>query len=421
MLSDELGVEMVEQLGSPLYAYDLGEVEARAASLSGLLPPESRLYFSLKANPLPSIGEVLRKAGCGAEVSSPGELAAALEAGFPRQRILYTGPGKSREEVRAAVAAGVGCFSCESFTELGYLAEQSRLAGSPLRVLLRVNPAQAPSARLAMTGVPSQFGFEEEELAERSREVRRAAADLEILGAHVYFGTQVQGAEALLANARAAIEVSERVCGRLGLDCRVINVGGGFPWPFAVTGEGPDLAPLREGLLALARQRERTAAAELWFESGRYLCAAAGSLLTRIVDVKRSKGKRYVIADAGIHHFGGMSGLGRILRPQVSVRIVGKPPSPAQDLYDLVGPLCSPLDTLGSGVALSDPRPGDLLHIPNVGAYGLTASLIHFLSRDPPLEVSYRGNQWTGVHRLRHGHESQHEVKRQWETITTTT
>lgn len=408
MLLEEMGAELVKRFGSPLYVYDLDEVAARAKALRRLLPKGARLLFSLKANPLPALGEVLCAAGCDAEVSSAGELTAALEAGFRPGGILYTGPGKGVEELRAAVAAGVGCFSCESFAELDRLVEVAAIAGERPRVLLRLNPPQAPSAGLVMSGGPSQFGFEESDLLAGAERVRAAAAWLDVLGAHVYFGTQVAGASSVLANTRNAIAAAQRSCRALGLPCRVIDAGGGFPWPFAVPGAGPDLSPLRQGLLDLWPSPETEKGAQLWFESGRYLCAAAGSLQARIVDVKRSQqGKRYVILDSGINHLAGMSGVGRILRPRIGVRLVGKPSNPESDLYHVVGPLCSPLDTLCCDLALEDPRPGDLVEVANVGAYGLTASLVSFLSREPPLEIICRGGEFVGAYRLRHGHEQQ--------------
>ncbi|MCE9671612.1 hypothetical protein LY474_27775 [Myxococcus stipitatus] len=392
----------LETYGSPLYVYDSGEVERRALELRAALPEGSRLLFSLKANPLPDIARLLQRLGCDAEVSSPGELAVALEAGFPPERVLYTGPGKSAEEVHAALAAGVTGFSAESWPDLERIDRVARAARLRARVLLRVNPSAPPVARLAMSGVSSQFGFDEADLVD-GRARLAALGHVELMGLHVYQGTQLTDANSLLAAVRQALAVGESLSEVLGTRFQVMDVGGGFPWPFAAAGAGLDVSTLREPLALLSASRERTASAALWFESGRWLCGSSGTLWATVVDVKRSKGKRYVVLDSGIHHLGGMSGLGRV--PLVGVGVArAEPVSGALEEVNVVGPLCTPLDCFARNVALPPLRPGDRVFIPNVGAYGLTASLTGFLSRPPPVELVHREGEVTAVYRLRWGH-----------------
>jgi len=399
LLDPDFAARLAERFGTPLYVYDLEEVERRAREILAVLPPGSRLLFSLKANPLPAIGAALAALGCGAEVSSAGELAAALEAGFAPADVLYTGPAKTPGEIAAALGQGVVDYSCESFADLDRLRRLAAGAGVRPRILLRVNPAQAPRALLAMTGVRSQFGFEEEVLiAERDR-----LAAVETAGVHVYFGTQIQGTDALASAFEEAAGAAGRLAEALDRPFAVLDLGGGFPWPFATAGAGGDLAPLAAPLAALPGRLGRNQGAGLWFESGRYLTASAGTLVTRVLDVKASKGgNRFVVADTGIHHLGGMSGLGRIARPHLSVEGEGGEGEP----FDLAGPLCTPLDCIGRNVVLADPKPGDLLRIPNVGAYGLTASLLGFLSRPAPVEVVHRGGEGVVASRLAIGRES---------------
>ncbi|WIG95677.1 hypothetical protein [Myxococcus sp. SDU36] len=396
----------LETYGSPLYVYDLGEVELRARELLAVLPAGSRLLFSLKANPLPAIAARLCQLGCDAEVSSPGELAVALSVGFPAERVLYTGPGKSAEEVHRALGAGVTGFSAESWLDLERIDRAARAARVRARVLLRVNPNAPPVARLAMSGVSSQFGFDETELVEGR--ARLASLDgVELMGLHIYQGTQLADAQALLAAVQQALEVGEALCGALEMPFQVVDVGGGFPWPFATPGVGLEAAALQGPLALLAARRQRTASSALWFESGRWLCASSGALWTTVVDVKRSKGKQYVVLDSGIHHLGGMSGLGRVPLVGMGVARAGAETEPgALEEVNVVGPLCTPLDCFARNLKLPSLRPGDHVFIPNVGAYGLTASLTGFLSRPPPVEVAHRDGVVLSVSRLRWGHES---------------
>ena len=400
IIDDEFATGLAARYGSPLYAYDLDAVDRRVRELTDILPARSRLYYSLKANPLPEIGNTLRSM-CDAEVSSPGELASALEAGFNHQRMLYTGPGKTGEALHTALRAGVRNFSCESWRDAGRLASVAGTLGVRPRAVLRVNPSLAPRAQLSMSRGAGQFGIAEETLASAPREWDRLMDALEIVGVHVYLGTQLHDVDALEAGFRSAIDTANRVAALLSLELRVVDMGGGFPWPFATQASGPDLAGLRQVLSTLCASARHSADTEYWFESGRYLTASAGTLLATVIDDKvGADGRRYVVLDAGVNALGGMAGLGRLLTSTMSVVPIEPIPAVTWTPADVVGPLCTPLDLLARDVSLP-PLPRDsLVAIPNVGAYGLTASLVAFLSHPAPAEVVYRGVDVSAAHRI---------------------
>jgi diaminopimelate decarboxylase len=400
MRDREFLASLAQRFGTPLYAYDLDEVGRRLEDLRSILPATARLYYSLKANPLPALGNALGPA-CGAEVSSPGELAAALEAGFDRASILYTGPGKTESELRQALAAEVGHFSCESWAEVRRLARLAAASGVRPRVLLRVSPSEAPPAGLSMARESGRFGLAEATLLGGPEDRPDLDEAVELVGVHVYLGTQVRDAAALEATFRIGFAAAERVAGRLGLPLRVIDAGGGFPWPYATAGAAPSLAALEQPLAELCRALSEDEGCEVWFESGRYLCAAAGTLVARVLDVKLgSDGRRFVVLDAGINALGGLAGLGRLLTGSVSVIPLLAAPQGDEGLADVVGPLCTPLDVLARNVLVPHLAPGSLIAIPNVGAYGLTASLVAFLSRPFPVEVVYRAAGTIAAYRL---------------------
>jgi diaminopimelate decarboxylase len=383
--------QLIEKHGSPLYAYDLDAVKHRAQTLLAALPQGSRLYYSFKANPLPAIARELREQGVRAEITSNGELLAAQNAGF-EDGIVFGGPGKSESMIARMLENGVTHFSCESFTDAARLSKLAVEAGVQIKAMLRVNPQQAPDARLAMSGVESQFGFDETLLLTEGAADRLKLPNLTINGVHVYFGTQVASVEALAKNTQCALETAARVSSALGLECEVINVGGGFPWPYASEAAGSDLAGLREALEAVWKASPMHGKAQLCFESGRYLCASSGTLLTTVLDVKKAGTKTYIVLDTGIHHLGGMSGLGRI--PRAALTLINLTARREGEMVaDVVGPLCSPLDSLARGQKMSPVEVGDVLAVPNVGAYGLTASLLGFLSHETPEEVAYRGHE----------------------------
>lgn len=390
-MNTDFARQLLDKHGSPLFAYDLEVVKQRAQTLLAALPEGSRLYYSFKANPLPAIARELRAQGVRAEITSDGELAAAKHAGFT-DGIVFGGPGKSERLITTMLDSGVTHFSCESFTDATRLSQMAVKAGVQITVMLRVNPQQAPDARLAMSGVESQFGFDEALLLAEGAAERLKLPNLTLNGVHVYFGTQVASVEALAKNTQCALDTAVRVSNAVGFECAVINAGGGFPWPYASEAAGSDLAGLREALEAVWRSSPLFGKAQLCFESGRYLCAGSGTLLTTVLDVKKAGSKTFVVLDTGIHHLGGMSGLGRI--PRSAITLINLTAQREGEMVaDVVGPLCSPLDSLARGQKMSPVEVGDVLAVPNVGAYGLTASLLGFLSHATPVEAAYRGSE----------------------------
>lgn len=397
---------LARRFGTPCYVYDAAELAARTRELRAALRG-GRLLYSFKANPLPSLAAELGRLGCEADLTSPGEIAAAREAGFDLSRALYGGPGKGEGEYAAAIAAGIAHFSVESVIDLGRLSDAADRAGRAVKALLRINPGTPPRAKLAMAGVASQFGFEEDELRREGRAIRRlAGAKVSLAGLHLYWGTQVADAASLLDSFETTFAIAGEVAEAAGLPLEIVNFGGGFPWPYAHAGRGPDLSPLGEGLAALRDRSGAAAGADWWFESGRHLAASSGTLLTRVMEVKRSKeGRLFLLLDTGIHHLGGMGGLGRIPRFSVDFEVPPERRGGERIEVDVVGPLCTPLDCLAKRIGMPAVEPGDLLAIPNVGAYGATASVGAFLSRPAAAEILHRDGEAVSAHRLRLGHE----------------
>ncbi|MDB6119152.1 MAG: Decarboxylase [Verrucomicrobiaceae bacterium] len=402
--------DLISRHGSPLYVYDLNAVAERARALKAELPDDAQVYYSFKANPLPALARELRLNGCRAEITSEGELASALEAGFPAAEMMFGGPGKTAKELNEMIHAGIRFFSCESFPDVQKVSTAAKSAGVDVNILLRVNPPDAPDARMAMTGIESQFGLDEEQWIEQAVIIQAGWPRVTVRGIHVYFGTQVATREALVENTLRALQSAERLEAATGLQFQIVNAGGGFPWPYASDGEAPDFTGLKQGIEEARKAVSLGNRVVLWFESGRHLVAGSGTLLTTVVEVKRSRAKHFVILDTGIHHLGGMTGLGRIPRFAVTFKNLTPEPGDADAppfVADLVGPLCSPLDSLARSAKLPNMRAGNLLAVPNVGAYGLTASLIGFLSHPAPMEVAFRGDQVVETWQWKTGHAKQ--------------
>ncbi|MEO3755843.1 type III PLP-dependent enzyme [Streptomyces sp. B6B3] len=402
--------ERVHEVGTPAYVYDLDEVERCHRTLVSALPRPSRLYYSLKANPHPAVVTRLSGLGCSLEVSSPGELATALKSGVPPETILYTGPGKRDAEVRDAVAAGVRWFSVDSPHGIDQVDRAAETAAVTARCLLRLNGHEKTAGQgLTMTGVASQFGADVEWLvAEPAAFASRPRA--RVSGLHLYLGSNLLDEDELVAQFAAALRTAETAHAVLPDRIEVLDLGGGFGAPFARSGRLPDLPTLGVRLASLlddAFAGWRGGRPVVAFESGRFLTATCGSLLTRAVDVKRSHGTQVVVLESGINHLGGMSGLRR-LPPLLPELVPGRGAAGRDTGQDsgqgerslVTGPLCTPLDTWARAAVLPPVRPGDVLRVPNVGAYGLTASLTGFLGHPAPLEVIVEGGEIAEVSRL---------------------
>lgn len=395
-------VSLVASFGSPLYVYQLASVRSAVGDLIAALPRPSTLFFSLKANPLPMLGCALREAGCRAEVSSTGELVSALTAGFEAERCLYTGPGKSPEEVETALLAGVVRFSVESREDLHMLGAVATRLGLCADVLVRVNGDLAGTSGLRMTGVATQFGIDEDQLS-RYVDVFTSVPGTRLVGTHQYAVSGARDEAGLIESLRSCIRLAARL-EAFGIPTEVVDIGGGFASPYAQPGVRPTyptLAAALEETLDAELPGWRTGRTEVCFESGRFLVGDSGRLIATVRSVKQSRGKTYVVLDAGINHLAGLTGLGRLARPTATPEGHDRGSEEARsNPVTLVGPLCTPADVLSHSVELAEVEKGAHLVFPHVGAYGLTASLVGFLSRPAPVEVVLDGNDVVSATRL---------------------
>jgi len=404
MIARSFGQELLERYGSPLYVYDLDEAERQAKALFELLPNGSQVLYSVKANPIPELCAALRTAGCRVEIAAPSELKVVQEAGFAPDKILCSGPGKTASVVRDMLLGGVSHFSCDSWYDLERLASVARETKKPANALMRLQVSGLPAGSVGVGAMQSHFGADPADLLNNGTQRLRALQSAELAGIHIYSGGQIQSAEKLAGTFKHAIDLAERIV-EAGVPLRLLDLGGGFPWPFGTTDAPVDISGLREKLQSVDADRRLTANAQLWFESGRYLVASCGTLLSTVLDVKVALGKTHIILDTGMVHLGGMAGLGRIYRAVASIEPLAGADGELLEPVDVVGPTDYALDYVARDTSVPRLKPGDVVSIPNVGAYGLTASLVAFAGLQPPTEVCCRGTSVVATHRLRLGHE----------------
>lgn len=419
---EELAGRLLSDYGSPLYVYDLGRVRQAYRDLTAALPEGSRLYYSLKANPHPGLVAELTRAGARAEITSRGELAAAVEAGCPPHELLYSGPGKTPGELDEAVRLGVRSYSTESFGDLERVGAAGAAHGVTLDCVLRINASGAPGdAGLRMTGSASQFGFDLDVLFDAPHRLLTEGA--RVVGLHFFPLTNARDEAGLCAEIIQSVRTAAELRDRLGIDLRLVDLGGGFAAPYAVPGERPRYPGLRAAVSEALDEHLpgwREGAPRIAFESGRHLVGDSGTLLTTVTDVKDSRGSRFAVLDSGINHLGGLSGLGRLL--PMKARPLHTDPDAATERVTLAGPLCTPADLLGRGVEIAGLRSGTVLAFPNVGAYGLSASLLGFLGHRTPAEVLVDGDDVVSATRLAlHRHQVAPDTGPSLRTAGTTT
>lgn len=382
---------LADQYGTPLFVYSARVLEQKWALLRAAFPPEFAISYSVKANPNRAILEYFLARGCGLEVASGGELLLALGAGCPAERVLFAGPGKTEAELTLALEHSIGEIHLESRLEAQRIGAISRRLGTRARVAVRVNAgSDIQGGAMRMGGKPVPFGVDEETLDDVVDDLARDPA-IDLRGLHLFTGTQILNHAVLVSQYRRGIELARRVAHRRGRPLHTLDLGGGLGIPYFPHEAELDMSKLGEDVAALmaeARTDPWLATTRFVIEPGRYLVGESGIYVARVNDVKRSRGKTFLILDGGMnHHLAASGNLGQVIKRNFPLALLNKLEKESSDTVDIVGPLCTPLDTLAREVALPPAEVGDLVGIFQSGAYGLTASPVHFLNHPTPPEV----------------------------------
>jgi diaminopimelate decarboxylase len=374
--------------GTPFFAYDRGLLTGRVASLRAALPPGVDLSYAVKANPMPAVIHHLSGLVDGFDVASALELRAALNTPMASARISFAGPGKTPAELRQAVASGV-TVELESSTEAWRLAEIGQQLGIRPQAAVRVNPDfEVKGSGMRMGGGPQQFGVDAEQVPALLKEL--AGAEMDVLGLHVFAGSQNLRADILAEAQRKTVDLALRLAEDAPSPVRYLNLGGGFGIPYFDKDAPLDLAVIGANLadMLATRIRPRLPAARVVVELGRYIVGECGVYVTRVVDRKESRGRTFLVVDGGMHHQLAASGnFGQVIRRNYPVTIGNRTDEQATETVTVVGNLCTPLDILGDRIALPPADIGDLVVVFQAGAYGLTASPTAFLSHPAPAEL----------------------------------
>jgi len=347
---------IAREYGTPVYVYSASSIRGQVARLMQSLGTIGSLHYAVKANANPALLALIFNMGLGADTVSRGEIQQALDAGCPPDRIIFSGVGKTQEELKFALDHGI-FINAESEEELATIAHLRKGA----HVGIRINPGvDAHTHRYVTTGTEeSKFGIPIDTAPDAFRLAMDAGLVPDTISCHI--GSQITGLEPYRKSLARLLELRDSLMGD-GISVSTLDIGGGFAINY---GEGADFAV--EDLQALLL-RDVPQGMKLWFEPGRYIVGHAGTLVTRVLYRKRYT-RTFVIVDAGMND---------LIRPAlyqahhailpVTQRNSG--PTPC----DIVGPVCESADCFDRDISMPLPEQGDLLAICDTGAYGWSMS-----------------------------------------------
>ena len=375
-------VEVAERFGTPCFVYSkaavIGAFEQYARAFGAR---DHLVLYAVKANSNIAILKLLANRGCGFDIVSGGELARALAAGADPAKVVFSGVGKTSDEIRQALAAGILCFNAESEMELERISALSSAASAEANVSLRVNPdVDARTHPYISTGLRrDKFGIEHERALELCRKAR-ALPRLRLIGIGCHIGSQLTDIAPFAAAAGRIVALYEQLRGE-GFAIEHLDFGGGLGIRYQPEEHPPPVGEYVKALIASVGSHD----ARILVEPGRSIIGNAGILLTRTEYVKQTPQHCFAIVDAAMND---------LIRPALydawhDIRPVCARRRGQERICQVVGPVCESGDFLGHDRAL-DVEPGDLLCIDSAGAYGMSMAS-NYNSRARAAEVMIDG------------------------------
>ena len=363
MIKGDFPTSEFKNLRTPFYYYDRGllrdtldTIKAEAGKSGNFV-----IHYAIKANYNKEILKEIATAGLGADCVSGGEISAALDAGFKAHDIVFAGVGKSDEEILLALSAGIGRFNIESLAELRVIQELAQKEGKIADISLRINPDIGAHTHANITTglAENKFGINLEQMDEVLREALEMP-NIRYCGLHFHIGSQITDMDDFKALCNRINEIARKFA-RLGLPLGDINVGGGLGIEYQHPNHLP-MADFKSYFNVFRKLLPQNITVH--FELGRSVVAPCGSLISRVLYVKEGTTRRFAIID------GSMTELIRPALYSAYHRIENISSSEAEEIYDVVGPVCESSDVFGKAVSLDKCHRGDFIAIRSAGAYG---------------------------------------------------
>jgi diaminopimelate decarboxylase len=356
---------LADEVGTPFYCYSTATLERHYRVFAeAFADTDALVCYALKANSNQAVIATLARLGAGTDIVSEGELRRALAAGVPASRIVFSGVGKTRTEMAAALDAGILCFNVESEPEMEALSEVALSKGMIAPISVRVNPDvdARTHAKISTGKSENKFGIP----ISRARDAYAAATrlpGLRVSGIDMHIGSQITDLTPYANATELLVELARDLMAD-GHQLKHLDLGGGLGIPYKQSDPPP---PDPIAFAEVVKGKTRGLGLKLIFEIGRMIAGNAGILVTRVVFVKQGEGRTFVIVDAGMND---------LIRPTLYeayhdiVAVAEQGPGAARIIADVVGPVCETGDYLALGREMPELKAGDLLAVMTAGAYG---------------------------------------------------
>jgi len=358
-------IEKFRELQTPFYYYDTKVLRDTLACINkeSQRYPNFHVHYAVKANANPKVLTIIRESGMGADCVSGGEVSAAIKAGFPADKVVFAGVGKSDWEINLALDYGIFCFNVESVPELEVINELAAAKGKVAHVAFRINPNVGAHTHANITTglAENKFGISMQDM-DHVIDLALELKNVKFIGLHFHIGSQILDMSDFVALCNRINELQERVYARR-IIVEHINVGGGLGIDYSHPNRQP-IPDFRHYFETYAEHLKLRPSQTLHFELGRAVVGQCGSLITRALYVKQGTNKKFAILDAG------MTDLIRPALYQAFHKIENITSDEAVEAYDVVGPICESSDVFGKAIDLNQVKRGDLLALRSAGAYG---------------------------------------------------
>lgn len=358
-------IEKFKGLQTPFYYYDTQLLQQTLDTIQESVQHNENyhIHYAVKANTNPEILRIIASKGFGADCVSGGEIKACLQAGFPAEKIVFAGVGKSDWEINLGIENGIANFNVESIPELEVINELAKAQGKTACVAFRINPnVDAHTHANITTGLDeNKFGISMNDMVTSIR-LAQQMSNIKYIGLHFHIGSQILDFECFEALSKRINELQDQLEAE-GIQTPNINVGGGLGIDYMQ----PDVNPISDFetyFNAFRNHLKLRSGQTLHFELGRSIVGQCGNLISKVIYVKKGASKQFLIIDAGFTD---------LIRPalyQAYHQIENLTNSEGCEKYDVVGPICESSDVFNKDVELPTGKRGDLIALRSAGAYG---------------------------------------------------
>ena len=358
-------VNKFRELETPFYYYDVNVLRETLSCINKEAGKYNNfcVHYAVKANANHKILTIIRENGLGADCVSGGEIRAAVKAGFPTNKIVYAGVGKTDWEINLGLDYDIFCFNVESVPELEIINELAAAKGKVARVAFRINPNVGAHTHANITTglAENKFGISMEDM-DRVIDMAETLPNVKFIGLHFHIGSQIVDMGDFVALCNRVNELQEKLYARQ-IIVEHINVGGGLGIDYSHPNRQP-IPNFAEYFSTYHKHLKLRPQQTLHFELGRAVVGQCGSLISKVIYVKQGTNKQFAILDAG------MTDLIRPALYQAYHKIENITSYEAIETYDVVGPICESSDVFGKAIDLNKVHRGDLFALRSAGAYG---------------------------------------------------